>query len=79
MRSILALRDFALVVVASCLTVLAPSAFSRDTPRFDPIPCPDLPPQLANARCGRSQADAAEVLIGAGIGHDGAGRARASV
>ncbi len=52
MRSILALRDFALVVVASCVTFLAPAAIARDTPRFDPIPCPDLPPQLANARCG---------------------------
>ena len=52
MRSIFAIRDFALVVVASCVTFLVPAAFARDTPRFDPIPCPDLPPQLSNARCG---------------------------
>jgi pimeloyl-ACP methyl ester carboxylesterase len=52
MRSILAIRAFALVVVVSCVTFLAPAAFAWDTPRFDPIPCPDLPPQLASARCG---------------------------
>ena len=53
MRSIFALRDrFALVVVASWAICLAPAAFARDTPRFDPIKCPDLPTQLANAHCG---------------------------
>jgi pimeloyl-ACP methyl ester carboxylesterase len=54
MPSVCALRHkLALVVVASCAICLAATAFARNTPRFDPIQCPDsLPKQLANARCG---------------------------
>jgi pimeloyl-ACP methyl ester carboxylesterase len=39
-------------MVASCAICLPPAAFAQNTPRFDPIQCPDLPKQLANARCG---------------------------
>jgi pimeloyl-ACP methyl ester carboxylesterase len=53
MRSIFAL------VAASCLTFLAPAAYAQDAstatgvvPRFEAEPCPNLPTQLANARCG---------------------------
>src|SRR2546421_5597539 len=53
MRSVCALRDkLAMIVVASCAMCLAPAAFAQNTPRFDRIQCPDLPTQLANARCG---------------------------
>src|SRR5258708_4997670 len=62
MRSICALRDgFALIVVASCMTFLAPVVSAQDTPtaagevpRFEPAPCPKLPgaEELAKASCG---------------------------
>jgi pimeloyl-ACP methyl ester carboxylesterase len=54
MRSVCALLEkFVLVVMTSCAGCLASAAFARDTPRFDPIQCPDnLPTQLANAHCG---------------------------
>ncbi len=53
MRSVRALRHkLLLIVVALCAICLAPAAFAQNTPRFDPIQCPDLPKQLANARCG---------------------------
>ena len=62
MRSICALRDrFALIVVASCVTFLAPVASAQDAstaaaevPRFEPAPCPKLPgaEELAKASCG---------------------------
>src|SRR5258708_12461973 len=62
MRSICALRDgFALIVVASCMTFLAPVVSAQDAPtaagevpRFEPAPCPKLPgaEELAKASCG---------------------------
>ena len=60
MRSIFALRDrFALAVAASCLTFLAPAVSAQgaptaagEVPRFESARCPDLPAQLAKARCG---------------------------
>ena len=60
MPSVCALRGkLVLMVVAACAICLVPPAFARDTPRFDPIQCPNLPtqlgfPRLANARCGIS-------------------------
>src|SRR5215831_7674369 len=53
MPSVCALRDkLILIVVASCAICLAPAGFARNTPRFDPIQCPDGFPQLTNVRCG---------------------------
>ena len=62
MRSICALRNrFALIVVASCVTFLAPAVSAQDVPtaagevpRFEPAPCPKLPgaDELAKASCG---------------------------
>jgi pimeloyl-ACP methyl ester carboxylesterase len=62
MRSICALRDrFALIVVASCVTFLAPAVSAQDVPtgagqvpRFEPAPCPKLTGAggLAKASCG---------------------------
>ena len=62
MRSICALRDrFALIVVASSVTFLAPAASAQgvptaagEAPRFEPAPCPKLPgaEELAKASCG---------------------------
>src|SRR5258707_991115 len=62
MRSICALRDgFVLIVVASCVTFLAPAVSAQDVPtaagqvpRFEPAPCPKLPgaDELAKASCG---------------------------
>jgi hypothetical protein len=62
MRSICALQDrFALIVVASCMTFLAPAVSAQDAPtaagkvpRFEPAPCPKLPgaEELAKASCG---------------------------
>jgi pimeloyl-ACP methyl ester carboxylesterase len=61
-RSILALRDrIALVIVASCVTFLAPAVCAQDAPptagevpRFEPTPCPKLSgaEELAKASCG---------------------------
>ena len=55
-------RDrFALIVVASCVTFLAPAVSAQDAPtaagevpRFEPAPCPKLPgaEELAKASCG---------------------------
>ena len=54
MRPVCSLRDkLVLMMLVSCAVCIAPAAFARHTPRFDPIQCPDnLPTQLANARCG---------------------------
>ena len=53
MRAVSVLRaKLVLIVLTWWAICLAPAAFARDTPRFDPIPCPNLPTQLANARCG---------------------------
>jgi pimeloyl-ACP methyl ester carboxylesterase len=62
MRSISVLRArFALIVVASCVTFLAPAVSAQDAPptagevpRFEPTPCPKLPgaEELAKASCG---------------------------
>ena len=62
MRLICALRDrFALIVVASCVTFLAPAVSAQDAPtaagdvpRFEPTSCPKLPgaEELAKASCG---------------------------
>ncbi len=62
MRSICVLRArFALIVVASCVTFLAPAVSAQDAPpaagevpRFEPTPCPKLPgaEELAKASCG---------------------------
>ena len=58
MPSVCALRGkLVLMVLAACSICLVPPAFVWNTPRFDPIQCPDVPtqlgfPQLANARCG---------------------------
>ena len=63
MRSMFRRRDrFALVAAAWCVTFLAPAVSARAVaptttgtgavPRFEPTRCPDLPTQLAKARCG---------------------------
>ena len=53
MPSVCALRDkLVLIALVLCAICLAPAAFARNTPRFDPIQCPDDFPQLTNARCG---------------------------
>ena len=62
MRSICALQDrFAIIVVASCVTFLAPTVSAQDAPptagavpRFEPTPCPKLSgaEELAKASCG---------------------------
>jgi len=53
MPSVCALRDkLVLIALVSCVICLAPAAFARNTPRFDPIQCPEGFPQLTNARCG---------------------------
>ena len=53
MPSVCAHRDkLVLIALVSCVICLAPAAFARNTPRFDPIQCPEGFPQLTNARCG---------------------------
>jgi pimeloyl-ACP methyl ester carboxylesterase len=53
MRSVCTLLPkLVLILVASFAACLTPAALAGNKPQFDPIKCPDLPLQLANARCG---------------------------
>jgi pimeloyl-ACP methyl ester carboxylesterase len=53
MPSVCALPDkLVLIALVLCAICLTPAAIARNSPRFDPIQCPEGFPQLTNARCG---------------------------